>query len=44
MRKTEHIFETTLEILQMSNRQDITPNQAAFKVAQQRIDARKGDK
>lgn len=44
MRKTEHIFDTTLEILQMSDRQDITPYQAAFNVAQQRIDARKGDK
>ena len=44
MRKTEHIFDTTLEILQMSERQDITPHQAAFNVAQQRIDARKGDK
>ena len=44
MRKTEHIFDTTLEILQMSDRQDITPHQAAFNVAQQRIDARKGDK
>jgi len=44
MRKTEHIFDTTLEILQMSDRQGITPYQAAFNVAQQRIDARKGDK
>ncbi len=42
MRKTENIFDTTLNILQMSDREDITPHQAAFNVAQQRIDARKG--
>jgi leucine dehydrogenase len=42
MRKTEHIFDTTLEILQKSDREDITSHQAAFNVAQERIDARKG--
>ena len=41
MRKTENIFDTTLEILQMSDREGITPHQAAFDVAQERIDARK---
>ncbi len=41
IRKTENIFDTTLEILQMSDREDITSHQAAFNVAQQRIDARK---
>jgi leucine dehydrogenase len=41
MRKTENIFDTTLEILQMSDREDITSHQAAFNVAQQRIDTRK---
>ncbi|MCW5519144.1 Glu/Leu/Phe/Val dehydrogenase [Aureitalea sp. L0-47] len=41
IRKTENIFNTTLEILQNAETNDITAHQAAFDVAQARIDARK---
>jgi leucine dehydrogenase len=41
MRKTENIYNTTLEILQHAEVNDITTHQAAFNVAQARIDARK---
>ncbi len=43
MRKTENIYNTTLEILQHADEKDITTHQAAFNVAQARIDARKMD-
>jgi leucine dehydrogenase len=41
MRKTENIYNTTLEILQHAEVNGITTHQAAFNVAQARIDARK---
>jgi len=41
MRKTENIYNTTLEILTASAKEDITTHQAAFNIAQERIDARK---
>lgn len=41
MRKTENIYNTTLEILQYAELNNITTHQAAFNVAQSRIDARK---
>jgi leucine dehydrogenase len=43
MRKTENIYNTTLEILEKAEQQDITTHQAAFDIAQARIDARKKD-
>ena len=41
MRKTENIFNTTLEILEQAEAQGITTHRAAFDIAQARIDARK---
>ncbi|MEX0997423.1 MAG: Glu/Leu/Phe/Val dehydrogenase [Flavobacteriaceae bacterium] len=41
MRKTENIYNTTLEILQYAETNQITTHQAAFNVAQTRIDAKK---
>jgi len=41
MRKTENIYDTTLEILSAAERDEITTHQAALKIAQERIDARK---
>ncbi len=41
IRKTENIFNTTLEILQYAEKNQITTHQAAFNVAQTRIDAKK---
>ncbi|MDT8346234.1 MAG: Glu/Leu/Phe/Val dehydrogenase dimerization domain-containing protein [Flavobacteriaceae bacterium] len=41
MRKTENIYQTTLEILNRAKQDGITTNQAALSVAQSRIDARK---
>lgn len=41
IRKTENIFNTTLEILQNAESNEITTHQAAFNVAQNRIDTRK---
>ncbi|HET8885850.1 MAG TPA: Glu/Leu/Phe/Val dehydrogenase [Salinimicrobium sp.] len=41
MRKTENIYNTTLEILSNAREKNITTNQAAMQVAQQRIDDRK---
>jgi len=40
-RKTENIYNTTLEILTKADVKDITTHQAAFEIAQGRIDARK---
>ena len=44
IRKTENIFNTTLEILQNAETNDVTTHQAAFDIAQSRIDARKKEK
>lgn len=44
MRKTENIYNTTLEILKMADAQGITTHNAALKIAQQRIDDRKREK
>lgn len=41
MRKTENIYNTTLEILTNAETHNITTHQAAFDIAQARIDARK---
>ena len=41
LRKTENIYNTTLEILKLSEKENITSHQAAFNIAQSRIDARK---
>ena len=41
MRKTENIYDTTLEILQTAETNNITTHQAALKVALERIEARK---
>lgn len=43
IRKTENIFNTTLEILSKAEAQNITTHQAAFEIAQSRIDARKNE-
>lgn len=44
IRKTENIYNTTLEILSNAETDGITTHQAAFNVAQARIDARKKEK
>lgn len=44
IRKTENIYNTTLEILKNAEANAITTHQAAFNVAQSRIDARKKEK
>lgn len=41
MRKTENIYNTTLQILESAEKNDITTHFAALKIAQQRIDDRK---
>jgi leucine dehydrogenase len=41
IRKTENIYNTTLEILKTAQAQSITSHHAALKIAQQRIDDRK---
>lgn len=41
MRRTENIYNTTLEILRKAETENITSYQAAFSIAQARIDARK---
>jgi len=41
MRKTENIYNTTLQILTEAEQEEITTHQAALKIAQDRIDARK---
>lgn len=42
--KTENIYNTTLEILENAQSQGITSHQAAFQIAQNRIDQRKAQK
>lgn len=44
IRKTENIYNTTLEILNKAENQNITTHQAAFEIAQARIDGRKKEK
>ncbi|QAA80269.1 Glu/Leu/Phe/Val dehydrogenase [Aequorivita sp. H23M31] len=44
MRKTEHIYDTTLEILKNAADNSITTYQAAYNIAQARIDERKNQK
>ncbi|MGB3343957.1 MAG: Glu/Leu/Phe/Val dehydrogenase dimerization domain-containing protein [Aequorivita sp.] len=44
LRKTENIYNTTLEILKNAEANKITTYQAAFNIAQARIDARKNEK
>lgn len=44
LRKTENIYNTTLEIFQLSEKENITTHRAAFDIAQNRIDTRKREK
>ncbi|MBX2828683.1 MAG: leucine dehydrogenase [Flavobacteriaceae bacterium] len=44
MRKTENIYNTTLEILSNAETNGITTHEAAFHIAQSRIDARKKER
>ena len=44
IRKTENIYNTTLEILNNAEANGVTTHQAAFDIAQNRIDARKNEK
>ena len=44
IRKTENIYNTTLEILTKADAQNMTTFNAAFEIAQARIDARKNEK
>ena len=41
MRKTENIYNTTLEIFEYADANNITTHEAALTIAQNRIDARK---
>ncbi|WP_034261654.1 MULTISPECIES: Glu/Leu/Phe/Val dehydrogenase dimerization domain-containing protein [Altibacter] len=44
IRKTENIYNTTLEILTNAETNDVTTHQAALNIAQSRIDAKKNNK
>ncbi len=44
IRKTENIYNTTLEILKVAEANGITTHQAAFDIAQKNIDARRNEK
>ncbi len=44
LRRTENIYNTTLQTLNFAKENDITTHQAAFSVAQQRIDAKKAER
>jgi leucine dehydrogenase len=44
IRKTENIYNTTLEILNKAQDKNMTTFNAAFEIAQARIDARKNEK
>lgn len=44
LRKTENIYNTTLEIFKLSEKENITTHRAAFNIAQNRIDTRKREK
>jgi len=37
-KKTENIYNTTLEIFKLSDKENITTHRAAFNIAQNRID------
>ena len=41
MRKTENIYNTTLQILEKAKESDLTTNQAALDIARERIATRK---
>ncbi|MCF2874337.1 MULTISPECIES: Glu/Leu/Phe/Val family dehydrogenase [unclassified Tenacibaculum] len=41
LKRTENIYNTTLEIFNLAEKENITTHQAAFNIAQSRIDARK---
>ncbi|WP_075343628.1 Glu/Leu/Phe/Val family dehydrogenase [Tenacibaculum agarivorans] len=41
IKRTENIYNTTLEIFDLAEKENITTHQAAFNIAQSRIDARK---
>jgi leucine dehydrogenase len=41
MRKTENIYNTTIEILESAAKNDITTNQAALIIAKNRLEERK---
>ena len=41
LKRTENIYNTTLEIFNLAEKENITTHQAAFNIAQNRIDARK---
>ena len=43
IRKTENIYNTTLDIFNLSEKENITTYRAAFNIAQNRIDARKNE-
>ena len=43
IRKTENIYNTTLEILERAAANDVTPNAAALSVAIERIEKRKSE-
>jgi len=44
LRRTENIYNTTLQTLNFAKENNITTHQAAFSVAQQRIDAKKAER
>ena len=44
LKKTENIYNTTLEIFKLSQKENITTHRAAFNIAQKRIDNRKKEK
>ena len=44
VRKTENIYNTTLEILTNAQTRDLTSHQAAFEIAQHRIESRRKEK
>lgn len=44
LKRTENIYNTTLQTLNFAKENDITTHQAAFSVAQQRIDAKKAER
>ncbi len=44
LRRTENIYNTTLQTLNFAKENNITTHQAAFQVAQQRIDAKKAER
>ena len=41
LKRTENIYNTTLDIFNLADKENITSHQAAFNIAQSRIDARK---